>query len=77
MEERLIETKAVIEDIDETSLRPRKLDEYIGQRKVKENMSVFYRGGQEAGRPRPQDGLRSGQDYGAGTRLRNLVSASV
>ena len=41
MEERLIETKAVIEDIDETSLRPRKLDEYIGQRKVKENMSVF------------------------------------
>ncbi|HPV02824.1 MAG TPA: Holliday junction branch migration DNA helicase RuvB, partial [Clostridiales bacterium] len=28
-------------DIDETSLRPRRLDEYIGQRKVKENMRVF------------------------------------
>jgi len=40
-EERLIETKAVSEDIDETSLRPRRLDEYIGQKKVKENMRVF------------------------------------
>jgi len=40
-EERLTETKAVSEDIDETSLRPRRLDEYIGQRKVKENMRVF------------------------------------
>jgi len=40
-EERLTETKAVSEDIDETSLRPRSLDEYIGQKKVKENMRVF------------------------------------
>jgi Holliday junction DNA helicase RuvB len=40
-EERLIDTNEVEEDIDETSLRPRKLSEYIGQRKVKENLSVF------------------------------------
>jgi len=40
-EERLIEPKAVGEDIDETSLRPRRLDEYIGQTKVKENLKVF------------------------------------
>ena len=40
-EERLIGTKAVSEDIDETSLRPRRLDEYIGQKKVKENMKVL------------------------------------
>ncbi len=40
-EERLIEANAVGEDIDETSLRPRRLNEYIGQTKVKENLKVF------------------------------------
>ncbi len=40
-EERLIDTNAVGEDIDETSLRPRRINEYIGQKKVKENLSVF------------------------------------
>jgi len=40
-EERLIEAKAGGEDIDETSLRPRRLNEYIGQTKVKENLKVF------------------------------------
>ncbi len=40
-EERLIDTNAVGEDTDETSLRPRKFNEYIGQTKVKENLSVF------------------------------------
>lgn len=42
MEEiKLTETKAMSEDMDETSLRPRRLDEYIGQKKVTENMKVF------------------------------------
>jgi Holliday junction DNA helicase RuvB len=40
-EERLIQTEIVSEDIDETSLRPRGLSEYIGQTKVKENLNVF------------------------------------
>ena len=40
-EERLIESEAVSEDIDETSLRPRRFAEYIGQTKVKENLNVF------------------------------------
>lgn len=40
-EERLIEKEAVSEDIDEISLRPRKFDEYIGQTKVKENLTIF------------------------------------
>jgi Holliday junction DNA helicase RuvB len=40
-EERLIEREAVSEDIDETSLRPRRFNEYIGQTKVKENLNVF------------------------------------
>jgi Holliday junction DNA helicase RuvB len=40
-EERLIDTNAVGEDFDETSLRPRRFNEYIGQTKVKENLNVF------------------------------------
>ncbi len=40
-EERLIEREAVSEDIDETSLRPKRFNEYIGQTKVKENLNVF------------------------------------
>ncbi len=40
-EERLVCSEIGLEDIDETSLRPRKFNEYIGQMKVKENLSVF------------------------------------
>lgn len=38
---RLTDMKAIGEDIDETSLRPKRIDEYIGQTKVKENLGVF------------------------------------
>lgn len=41
MEDRLIGCEMGTEDLDETSLRPRRLSEYIGQKKVKENLSVF------------------------------------
>ncbi len=41
MEERLIAREAAKEDIDEVSLRPRKLSEYVGQTRVKENLSIF------------------------------------
>ena len=40
-EERLIEREVVSEDIDETSLRPRRFSEYIGQTKVKDNLNIF------------------------------------
>lgn len=40
-EERLVGCEIKQEDYDETSLRPRKLDEYIGQKKVKENLLIF------------------------------------
>lgn len=40
-EERITGGEAVIEDFDETSLRPRKFNEYIGQTKVKENLNIF------------------------------------
>ena len=42
MEERFIAPELCQDDLElETSLRPRKLCEYIGQEKVKENLSIF------------------------------------
>lgn len=42
MEERIVSAGLRDEDIDvEYSLRPRKLSEYIGQTKIKENLSIF------------------------------------
>lgn len=41
MEDRLVGCELNVEDSEETSLRPRKLDEYVGQNKVKENLTVF------------------------------------
>ncbi len=40
-EERLMDCELKVEDVEEVSLRPRKLNEYIGQTKVKENLEVF------------------------------------
>ena len=40
-EERLICSEVGLDDVDESSLRPRRFNEYIGQVKVKENLSVF------------------------------------
>ncbi|QNU68270.1 Holliday junction branch migration DNA helicase RuvB [Ruminiclostridium herbifermentans] len=40
-DERLVNRETHSEDIDEVSLRPKKLDEYIGQSKVKSNLNVF------------------------------------
>ena len=41
-EDRIISSRTLGEDSDvEYSLRPRRLDEYIGQTKVKENMKIL------------------------------------
>lgn len=40
-EERLVNSENHSDDIDEVGLRPKRLDEYIGQSKVKNNLSVF------------------------------------
>jgi len=41
VEDRLVARETMQEDVDEITLRPRKLSEYIGQTKVKVNLSVF------------------------------------
>ncbi|MEE1027340.1 MAG: Holliday junction branch migration DNA helicase RuvB, partial [Agathobacter sp.] len=42
MEKRVISTQIQEEDIKiESSLRPQKLDDYIGQQKIKENLKIY------------------------------------
>ena len=40
-QERLIDMERIDSDVEEPGLRPRKLSEYIGQRKIKENLAVY------------------------------------
>ncbi len=52
MTERIIEPKRIEEDLPaENSLRPRRLDEYIGQDRVKENLSVFIEAARQRAEP--------------------------
>lgn len=39
------------EDVSETSLRPRLIDEFIGQEKAKENLTVFIKAAKKRGEP--------------------------
>lgn len=41
MEERILESGFIKEDQEEAGLRPKRLSEYTGQKKVKENLTVF------------------------------------
>ena len=42
-EERIVTSTFIEEDEAEVSLRPRSMDEYVGQKKAKENLSVFIK----------------------------------
>ena len=47
MEDRIVAARAQDEDAAELSLRPRRLDEYIGQTKVKENLRILLEAAQQ------------------------------
>lgn len=49
VEDRIISARRQNDDWQETSLRPRSLDEYIGQEKLKENMRLFITAARERG----------------------------
>jgi Holliday junction DNA helicase RuvB len=52
MTERIIQPKRMEEDLPaENSLRPRRLDEYIGQDRVKENLTVFIEAARQRAEP--------------------------
>ena len=47
----IVTTKILQEDEQEGSLRPKQLSEYIGQEKVKENLSIFIEAARKRGEP--------------------------
>ena len=50
MEKRIISTEILTEDAKiENSLRPLKLDDYVGQEKVKRNLKVYIKAAKERG----------------------------
>lgn len=53
LEKRLVGTELMAEDADEAelSLRPKTLNEYIGQEKVKENMKIYIDAAKKRGEP--------------------------
>ena len=52
MEKRLIETRFTDEDAKvETSLRPKRLKEYIGQTRIKESMMISIEAAKQRGEP--------------------------
>jgi holliday junction DNA helicase RuvB len=51
MNDRLVGLALKEEEIEEKSLRPRKMDEYIGQKKAKENLSVFIEAARQRNEP--------------------------
>ncbi|MCD7772180.1 MAG: Holliday junction branch migration DNA helicase RuvB [Oscillospiraceae bacterium] len=53
LEKRLVGTEVLAEDVDEAelSLRPKSLNEYIGQEKVKENMKIYIDAAKKRGEP--------------------------
>ena len=50
-DQRIIAGGEQVQDGWQYSLRPRRLQEYIGQEKVKENMTVFIQAALNAGKP--------------------------
>ena len=54
MEKRIISTEILTEDAKiENSLRPLKLDDYVGQEKVKRNLKVYIKAAKERRFTRP------------------------
>lgn len=51
MDDRLVGCELQEEEIEEKSLRPRKMSEYIGQKKAKENISIFIEAAKQRSEP--------------------------
>ncbi len=76
-ENRIMNTSYNAEDSDvETSLRPKRLDEYIGQEKVKENLQIYIEAAK--GRNDPLDHVLLYGPPGLGkTTLSNIIAAEM
>ena len=74
-EERLIspELEDIVEERMENSLRPKVLEEYIGQEKVKQNMKIYIEAAKKRGEPLDHVLLYGPPGLGK-TTLANIIS---
>ena len=76
-ENRIMNTSYSAEDSDvETSLRPKRLDEYIGQEKVKENLQIYIEAAKQRNDPLDHVLLYGPPGLGK-TTLSNIIAAEM
>ena len=75
-DERIISTRQLSEDETENSLRPKTLDDYIGQTKVKENLRVYIEAAKLRGEPLDHTLLYGPPGLGK-TTLAGIIAAEM
>lgn len=75
-DERIVSSRQMREDEAENSLRPKCMEEYIGQSKVKENLSVFIEAAKQRGESLDHTLLYGPPGLGK-TTLANIIAAEM
>lgn len=72
-DERIVSSRALQDDEAEISLRPKRMDEYIGQSKAKENLAIFIEAARRRGEPLDHTLLYGPPGLGK-TTLANIIA---
>ncbi|MFR4978145.1 MAG: Holliday junction branch migration DNA helicase RuvB [Butyricicoccus sp.] len=75
-DERIVSSRQMQEDETESSLRPKSMEDYIGQSKVKENLQVFIEAAKQRGEPLDHTLLYGPPGLGK-TTLANIIAAEM
>lgn len=75
-DERILSSRQITEDETENSLRPKTIEDYVGQEKVKENLSVFIEAAKGRGEPLDHTLLYGPPGLGK-TTLAGIIAAEM